>query len=313
MQVFQSLEALPPPGSAPLALVIGSFDGVHRAHQTLIGEAARRSSAIAGKLAILTFRNHPREVVAPGSKPPLLTRWDDKLELLKQFEPAMIIGLKFTPEFAATEAEDFVRNVIARQLSARQVACGPGFHFGRGRAGNAALLRELGPQLGYDFHEQQPVMHAGEKISSTRIRAALAAGQPELAEAMLGRPHFNHGVVVRGDQLGRTIGFPTANLQIEEEMLVPADGVYAVLAQLPSGETLPAMMNIGWRPTVGGKDHRKEVHILDFEGQLEGQPLRVSYVERLRGEKKFNGLEELKAQLAEDRQQTESCLRSLMK
>lgn len=309
-KVFESLEEVRLPDNVPVVLTIGTFDGVHMAHQALIAEALERAAALGGIAAVLTFRNHPRDIVAPELAPALLTAWPEKRRLILGYGAHMLTGLLFDLNLAQTPAEEFVRQVIHDRFHARVVLSGPNFHFGHRAEGNPALLALLGDELGFEFHCRLPMMYGGEKISSTRIRGALVRGDVAEAAALLTRPHFNEGPVVSGDRLGRTIGFPTANLAIPKAFLVPADGVYAVRATLPHGETFGGMMNIGWRPTVGGRDRRYEVHLLDFPGgELQGQRIRVHYVARLRDEQKFSGLEALKAQLALDRESAAKALR----
>jgi riboflavin kinase/FMN adenylyltransferase len=300
--VFESLDEVRLPEAKPLVLTVGTFDGVHLAHQALMREAVERARAMDGIAAVLTFQNHPREVVTPQKFPPLLTSWPRKKELILAQGVDLLTGLLFDEKFSETPAEDFVEHVVVEKLRARVVICGPAFHFGHKARGNADLLGRLGKKFGFEFHCREPIMHDGVKVSSTRIRQAVAEGDVAFAAGLLTRPHMNEGRVVIGDRLGRRIGFPTANLEIDPRYLLPANGVYAVRASLENGDSFPAMMNIGWRPTVGGVDHRKEVHLIGFDGELEDQQLRVEYHQRLRDEKKFDGLEGLTAQLARDRQ-----------
>jgi riboflavin kinase/FMN adenylyltransferase len=301
-RVIERLEDVALAGGPPVVLTIGTFDGVHRAHRELFREAVERARQLGGISAALTFRNHPRAVVAPDNCPPLLTTWEVKRDLILAQGVDVLVGLEFDAALAGTPAEAFVRETIAGRFAAAVVMSGPAFHFGHRGAGNPALLERLSRELGYAYIRREPVMHDGEKVSSTRVRAALAAGNVALAGELMLRPHRNHGVVVTGDQLGRRIGFPTANLRMERAELVPANGVYAVRAWLDHGVTWPAMMNIGWRPTVNGRDLRHEVHLIGFDGELTGKRLAVDYVDRLRDEKKFAGVEELTAQLTRDRE-----------
>lgn len=301
-RIYESLEGLDLREGSPVVLTIGTFDGVHRAHQEIFREAVQRANALGGRAAVLTFRNHPRAIVDPEHTPPLLTDWDMKRNLIAEFGVDVIVGLDFKPDFARIRAEDFVRRIVAGQFAAKVVMSGPGFHFGHMAKGGPDLLRAMSGELGYTYHKREPVLYEGEKVSSTRIRKALAGGDVALAKALLDRPHKSRGRVVDGNKLGRTIGFPTANIRVDPRILVPGDGVYAVEADLPGGVSWPGMMNIGWRPTVGGDEHRLEVHLIDFQGDLMGEEISVRYIDRLRGEEKFDGLDQLKAQLAKDRQ-----------
>lgn len=307
-RVYTSLEEVHLPPGRPIVLTIGTFDGVHLAHQALFAEAAAQAAELGGDAAALTFRNHPRAIVSPENAPPLLTPWPRKRALLLAQPLQHIVALEFNPTFAQTAAEEFVQRVIAGIFRARVVISGPAFHFGHGGRGNAELLSAMSATHGFLYRRREPVMHGGEKVSSTRIRRCLSEGRVSEAAELLTRPHRNSGTVVRGDGIGNTIGFPTANLEMEKEEFVPADGVYAVEVLLPDSRRQPGMMNIGTRPTVGGIQHRKEVHLIGFEGELNGARLEVLYRQRLRDEKRFSGLEELKAQLARDREAALSAL-----
>lgn len=300
-QLFESLSAIQIPPNVPIILTIGTFDGVHRGHLALLREATRRAQELNGLAAVLTFQNHPRSVLEPESAPLLLTSWQRKKELILAHQPDILTGLRFDSELARVEASEFVRDVIHGQFRARVVISGPGFHFGHNRRGGPELLEKLGKELGFEYCCHEYIMHRGEPVSSTRIRRALAEGDILLAEAMMTRPHRFQGTVVAGDKIGRTLGFPTANLETGPEIMVPANGVYVARVTLPGGDEWGAMMNIGWRPTVGGSSHRVEVHLLGFEGDLSGRTLEVEMVERLRDEKKFSGIEELREQLDRDR------------
>lgn len=307
-RVFENISDVDLRGGPPVAMTIGTFDGVHMAHQELMRLALEKAREIGGIAVSLTFRNHPRAIVSPDNVPPLLTVWERKRRLILERGIDILVGHLFSAEFARTPAPDFIRDVIAGRFAARIVISGPGFHFGHMGQGNSELLRAMSGELGYTYIRRDPVMYDGEKVSSTRIRGALAEGDVALAAKLLTRPHTNDGSVGSGDRLGRTIGFPTANLDIDPRTLVPADGVYAVRVHLEDGAVWPGMMNIGWRPTVGGKSHRKEVHLIGFSGELEGTSLSVEYIQRLRGEKKFDGLDGLKAQLAQDKDHAEEVL-----
>lgn len=300
--IHERLEEVNLAGGPPVVVTIGTFDGVHRAHQELFREAVDRARSMDGIAAVLTFRNHPRAVVSPESCPPLLTDWGTKEALIVAEGIDVLVGLTFNAEFSRTPAEDFVRDVIAGRFAAKVVMSGPAFHFGHKGAGNADLLARMSGNLGYTYIRREPLMHGGEKVSSTRIRAALGSGDVALAALLLGRPHRNAGVVIAGDGLGRKIGFPTANMAPEAGVLVPSGGVYAVRVLLQGGDMRPGMMNIGVRPTVNGRELRHEVHLIDFEGELSGRRLVVDYVERLRDEQRFDGVEQLREQLGRDRE-----------
>ncbi len=287
--------------NVPVALTIGTFDGVHLAHHALIATARSRAAEIGGKSAVLTFQNHPREVVHPEHAPKLLTTWPVKRELIINEGVDILVGIPFDEELSHIEAREFVLRTIAERFHARVVISGPDFHFGRGGEGNKTTLNSMSTELGFQYECQEPILKDGTKLSSTRIRGLLNDGNVKEAAALLGRRHLSDGTVVTGDQIGRTIGFPTANLRISERQLLPSDGVYVVEAQLENNTLCAGMMNIGWRPTVEGKDHRIEVHLLDFEGELEGQVVRVHFIDRIRDEQRFDGIDALRNQLELDR------------
>jgi riboflavin kinase/FMN adenylyltransferase len=276
-------------------VVIGNFDGVHRGHQAVVKQARAIADAAGERVVVLTFDPHPREVLGgPSARRPKLTTLERRVELLRANGADEVVVEPFTLEFAALTPEQFAKDLLAGRLGARAVVVGQNFRFGAKRAGDLAKLRELGAQLGFTAAIAEVAGDARGAFSSTRVRAAIAAGDLAEAASVLGRPHSISGVVEKGDQLGRTIGFATANLGGVVEML-PPHGVYAIFA----GDR-PAVMNIGVRPTVGGTALRIEAHLIDFEGDLYGANLRTDLVARLRGEQKFAGLDALKAQIAKD-------------
>jgi riboflavin kinase/FMN adenylyltransferase len=289
-------------------VAVGTFDGVHLGHQALLGGLADEAHRARGLAVAFTFQNHPRSVVAPASCPPLLTPWPRKRDLLAALPLDYAVALRFDERTAAIEAADFVRDVLVGRCRATHIHSGRNFHFGRGGRGNPDLLARLGPALGYAYERLEPLALGGERISSTRIRGCLAAGAVAVARALLGRPHDVTGRVVAGDAIGRTIGFPTANLAVAPGQLLPADGVYAVRVSGAGLGGVPGMLNLGHRPTVGGREHRCEVHLIGFEGELVGSELTVAFHDRLRDEQRFAGLEELTRQLARDREAARAAL-----
>jgi riboflavin kinase/FMN adenylyltransferase len=284
------------------AVTVGNFDGVHRAHQVLV-EAAREKAARRGGTAVaLTFDPHPARVVDPARAPRALMTMEQKAEVMAALGVDVLAVLPFGAERAAQGAEDFARAVLSEQLGARAVVVGTSFRFGRGRGGDAALLSREGAALGFEVVAVPPVAHGGAPISSTRIRQALAAGRVEEANALLGRVFFVDGRVVRGEGRGRRLGFPTANLDVVNEML-PARGVYAAWCRLldPSaGDRWPAVVNLGRRPTFGGGDTTVEAHLLDQDRNLYGERLRVEFAARLRDEQPFPGPQALIEQIGRD-------------
>lgn len=282
----------------PLHLALGVFDGVHLGHRAVLGaavEAARREGGMAG---LLTFHPHPIRVIAPGKAPAMmLTTLTQKIDLVGRLGIEFFVALNFDAEMAAMEAADFLGRLCRAEL--RTIAVGEDWRFGRGRAGDVGFLREQSAKHGYRLIAVPPVMAEGDRISSTRIRQAIRDGNLEAAKRMLGRPHSVRGEVLKGAQLGHKLGFPTANLSVAE-LQVPPDGVWAVRARIDHGDWMPAVANLGMRPTVGGERHLLEVHVLDFSKELYGREMEVEFVCRLRDERKFSGLDELKEAIGRD-------------
>lgn len=291
--------------SAPAVVTPGNHDGVHLGHRALVREARRLADLARPALRVvaMTFDPHPLHFVTPERAPPLLTTPARRAELLRAAGADHVEIVRFDEAFCALEPTAFVHDVLVKRLSARAVVVGEDFRFGAQRAGDVNLLIKLGEPYGLQVVTLAPVRLDGQLVSSSQVRAALAAGDVELAARMLTRVHDVERRVVRGDQRGRTIGFPTANLELVG-MMPPADGVYAVAVRILDAEGLPDAMlwgvaNLGVRPTVRA-GRSMEVHILDFDGDLYERRLRVGFVSRLRGEQKFSGLDALKAQIAKD-------------
>jgi riboflavin kinase/FMN adenylyltransferase len=287
-------------GGPGRVVVIGNFDGVHRGHQALLAEAREGATAAGLEPCVLTFQPHPA-VVLGRTPPPLLTTLERRAELLGRAGAAAVLVRRFDEAFARWSPEHFARELLAEALRAAVVVVGANFRFGNQRAGDLALLRDFGDRLGFAVRTATLRGDAEGPFSSTRVRAALAAGDVEAAALVLGRPHSITGRVVRGDQRGRKLGFPTANVGDVPE-LVPAHGVYAVHVDVESGPVrLPGVMNVGVRPTLGGAlAPTREVHVLDWSGDLYGAHLRVHFVSRIREERRFDGLAALRAQIRLD-------------
>jgi riboflavin kinase/FMN adenylyltransferase len=296
------LDALAPCGWPEPAVTVGNFDGVHLGHQSLAAETVRQARARGGTAVALTFDPHPSRVLSPDRAPSTLMTLDQRAEALAAIGIDRLAVLPFTFELSRESAADFARKVLRDAMGARVVVVGQGFRFGRGREGDLAGLARLGESLGFEVVGTAPVIHEGAPISSTRIREALARGAVSPARAMLGRRFFVDGTVGRGAGRGRKIGLPTANLAVLNETL-PARGVYAAWCREPAGggaTRLPAVVNIGHRPTFGGGALSVEAHLLDFEGDLYGRVLRVEFQERLREERTFDGPEALLRQVRDD-------------
>ena len=281
------------PAPVQSAVIIGNLDGVHRGHQAVLRQARAIAEARGLLTLVLTFDPHPSEVLR-GSAPPRLATLERRIELLRRHGADEVIVEPFTKEFAALTPERFAQELLVDRLGAKAVVVGENFRFGAKRAGDLAALRSFGAKYGFEVAAAEVAGDERGPFSSTRVRDAIAGGDLDEAARLLGRRHSISGIVEGGDRRGRTIGFPTANLGGVREVL-PPDGVYAVFA-----DERPGVMNLGVRPTVDGKSRRIEVHLFDFDGDLYGRPMRVHLVRRIRDEKKFAGLDELKAQIAAD-------------
>lgn len=287
-------------GGRNVCLAIGFFDGVHLGHQQIIRQTigdARQHEAIA---LVLTFDCHPNTVVAPERVPPLIYPLSQKVRVIGGLGADSLLLIHFDKTFSQQSGETFVRNLACDLGRLRSLCVGANFAFGAQRSGNVALLKRLGEELRFNVHGLAAVSLGGKAVSSTRIREAIAAGQLDRAGQMLGRAYSLTGAVARGDGLGRQLGFPTANLDASG-LVLPPNGVYATHAEA-GGAIYRAVLNIGRRPTVGEATQqlRVEAHLLGFTGDLYGQELTLTFVKKLREEKKFASLEELRAQIARD-------------
>src|SRR5918992_3133841 len=270
----------------PTALTLGVFDGLHLGHQLIMRTVVERARALGAVPTAITFDPHPRAVLHPESAPPLLQTFDQKIEALGVLGVEQAIVVRFTPEFARVRAEEFLRDVVHERLQAREVYLGRGFAFGRGREGNIELLRRVSGELGFFADEVPEVRLRGQRISSSRIRELLAAGAVNLARRMLGRPYGVEGRVVRGHERGRTLGFPTANLH-PQNRVIPRRGVY-VTATLIEGSWRRSVTNVGVRPTFEREAEPSiETFVMDWDGDLYGDVVRVRFLHRLRDERKF--------------------------
>ncbi len=283
-------------------VTIGAYDGVHRGHRAILAHVRAMANEAGDASAVVTFDRHPATVVRPGSAPKLLTDLEQKLELLAEAGVDTCVVIHFDERRARQSADDFVQEVLVDCLGARAVVVGHDFHFGRGRGGDVALLRRRGAELGFEVGDLPLVAEGSEAISSTRIRALLAAGEVEAAARLLGRPHEVRGTVRRGDARGRQLGYPTANVTVPTAILLPADGIYAGWYQRPGGDVYAAAISLGRRPTFYPHAGAPvlEAHLLDFDGQLYGEAARVRFVARLRGEERFDSGDELVAQMSRD-------------
>lgn len=283
----------------PTVLTLGVFDGLHLGHQAIMQTVVSRALAVNAVPTAITFDPHPRSVINPENAPPLLQTLDQRLNALEFFGIEQTVIVRFDQDFAAQDAELFLREIIYERLQAREVYLGKGFAFGKNRGGNIELLRRMSEELGFFADEVPEVCLRGARISSSKIRELLALGKVNLARRMLGRPYGVEGVIIRGEQRGRTIGFPTANLK-PQNRVIPKYGVYAT-ANLIGGRWRRSITNVGVRPTFeGDREPSIESYIFDFDGNLYGDVLRVRFLHRIRDERKFGGIEELKIQIAKD-------------
>jgi riboflavin kinase/FMN adenylyltransferase len=271
------------PSPPAAACTIGVFDGVHRGHRRLLAAAVAAAAEIGGIAVAVTFEPHPRAVLDPANVPPELTTLDEKRERLIAAGIDRVVVVNFTREVSQWTAQEFCERLLDR-FDLRRLVVGPGFALGRDRQGDVAYLRDFGKEHGFTVETVDAVTEEGEPISSTRIRSALVSGDVELAARLLGHPYFLDGTVEHGNQVGLRLGFPTANLGVEPGKCLPELGIYATWIRARGG-WLPAASSIGYRPTFGGDRLTLEAHLLDFDGDLYGERVRLAFVRRLREER----------------------------
>jgi riboflavin kinase/FMN adenylyltransferase len=305
MRIVRGLPSAPP-DRHPSAVALGVFDGVHLGHRAILGAAVAHARAEAAPAVACTFEPHPLEVLQPDRAPQPIATLEERLELIAECGIDAAVVLDFTPTLAIMEPEAFVKDVLVDRLVARHVVVGFNHRFGRGARGDADLLRDLGRGLGFAVDVIAPLSVDGAPVSSTAIRAALGRGDLDAAARMLGRPYTLPGKVVPGAGRGRTLGFPTANVAPDRPVLV-VPGVYACRAEF-AGRSERAVVNVGVRPTFGEDTLAVEAHLLDFAGDLYGQTVRLVFVARVREERRFPGVEALRAQIARDVQTARSRL-----
>src|SRR5436190_12854766 len=283
----------------PTVLTLGVFDGLHLGHQLIMETLAERAREAGAVPTVITFDPHPRAVLHPESAPPLLQTFDQKIEAFGVLGIEQTIIVRFTQEFASIRAADFLRAVVKERLQAKEVYLGKGFAFGHNREGNIELLKKLGSELGFVAGEVPEVRLRGRRVSSSKIRELLASGNVNLARRMLGRPYGVEGRVERGDERGHQLGFPTANLH-PQNRVIPKNGVY-VTGTLIDGQWRRSVTNIGLRPTFGqATEPSVETYVMNWDGDLYGDVIRVRFLYRLRDERKFGSIEELKSQIGRD-------------
>ncbi|MCU1371065.1 MAG: Riboflavin biosynthesis protein [Ilumatobacteraceae bacterium] len=312
MQIIEGVGPCAEP-QPPSVVTIGAYDGVHLGHRAVIDQVKALAGAQGLQTVVVTFDKHPAMVVRPDSAPKLLCDLDQKLELLAEAGVDATYVVRFDEERAKETAEEFVHEVLVGCLSTRAVVVGEDFHFGHKRGGDVALLRDKGVSFGFTVEGLALVSDeaGGAVISSTAVRSLLAGGDVRGAAAMLGRPHQVRGTVEHGDKRGRELGFPTANLQIPPEIQLPLDGIYAGWFERADGSVHATAMSLGHRPTFYERPQGApllECNLLDFSDDLYGEAVRVRFVERLRGEVRFDGIDPLIAQMQADVEQTRALL-----
>jgi riboflavin kinase / FMN adenylyltransferase len=283
----------------PTVLTLGVFDGLHLGHQLIMRTVVERARAVGAVPTVITFDPHPRAVLHPESAPPLLQTFDQKVEAFGVLGIEQTIVVRFTPEFSNIRAAEFLRDVVKERLHAHEVYLGKGFAFGHQREGNIDLLSRVGGELGFVAGEVPEVSFRGRRVSSSKIRELLARGQVNLARRMLGRPYGVEGPVEHGAERGHKLGFPTANLH-PRNRVIPRNGVY-VTGTLIAGQWRRSVTNIGLRPTFGETlEPSVETFVMNWSGDLYGDVVRVRFLYRLRDERKFDSIEQLKLQIERD-------------
>lgn len=300
MQLVRGLHNVHPAPAGCVA-TIGNFDGVHRGHQEILQRLRQRGQALGLPSCVIIFEPQPMEYFRPDQAPVRLTRLRDKLELFAEAGVDQVLCIAFNKRFQQLSAEDFVRCVLVQALNVKHLQVGDDFRFGAGRSGDYAFLQQAGERLGFSVEPTQTVVLEQQRISSTLIRERLATGDFADAQRLLGRPYSINGRVLHGQKLGRQLGVPTANIQLKRRH-APLRGVYLVSARLADGRVLPGVANIGMRPTVEQQNEiaHLEVHLLDFDEDLYGQRLVVTFHQKLRDEEKFNSLDELRLAIEKD-------------
>jgi riboflavin kinase/FMN adenylyltransferase len=307
MKIYEGLAEFLPVKNA--VVTSGTFDGVHLGHQKILNRLREIATELSGETVLITYWPHPRLVLYPNEhKLRLLSTFEEKSKLLHQFGIDHLISIPFTKEFSQMSSEEFIRKVLVEKLQTKKLVIGYDHRFGKNREGSFEYLKANSLEFGFDLEEisRQDVEEIG--VSSTKIRQALESGDVKTAASYLGRPYELNGLVIKGQQIGRSIGFPTANIHIPNDYkLIPKDGVYAVKVQV-EGTFFKGMLNIGNRPTVDGSKKTVEANLFSFEGDLYNKQVTVHFYEFLRDERKFENLDALKNQLLKDQQTAKSVL-----
>ncbi|MCK3658418.1 bifunctional riboflavin kinase/FMN adenylyltransferase [Pasteurellaceae bacterium Pebbles2] len=300
MQLIRGIDAIPNDFPA-CALTVGNFDGVHLGHQAILHHLKQKAQALNLPTAVMIFEPQPREYFMGENAPARLMRLRDKLHYLRQANIDYVICIKFDRTFAEISAQDFIAELLVKKLHVAFLSLGDDFHFGKHRQGNFAMLTQAAQHFDFEVENNRSFCHQQQRVSSTAIRHALAQDRLDDAQALLGRPYRIWGKVVHGQKLGRTIGFPTANIRLQRQVN-PVKGVYAVRVELNCGAIFNGIANIGQRPTVSGAKQLLEVHLFDFNQNLYGKNIQVEFCHKLRDEIKFPSLDALKVQIQQDEQ-----------
>lgn len=311
MRIYHSLDDFSPVRNA--VVTSGTFDGVHVGHQKILSRLTEVAKKNSGETVVITFWPHPRLVLYPNDTDlKLLNTFEEKAELIKAQGIQHLLRIPFTKEFSQQSSEEFITNILVDKIGTKKLVIGYDHHYGKNREGSFEQLKINGPKYGFDVEEisRQDVDHI--VVSSTKIRRALETADLETATHLLGRPYGITGRVVKGDKIGRLMGFPTANIEIDSQhKLVPADGIYAVTVQ-HEHTVYGGMLYIGYRPTIDGGKKSIEVNIFNFDRDIYGESLSIKFHQLIRGDSKFNDLEELKEQLKKDKDQALSILKSIL-
>jgi len=292
-------------------VTIGNFDGVHRGHAEIFAHLKQKSMARGLPSVVVTFEPHPLKVLAPESAPAMITTFEQKAELIEKFGIDYLVVVPFTKEFSRMTASDFVLKILCNSLGMRHIIIGHDYAFGRGREGNFDTLAHLGALNGFTLEDLPPIGDGGVVFSSSLVRSAVAEGDMAAASRILGRYYQISGTVVHGREIGQALGFPTANIATDNE-LIPSDGVYAVMAEV-DGQLVKGACNIGTNPTFGGKTRTIEVFLLDFSGQIYDHGIMVHFVQKIRPEMKFPDAAALKSAIGKDVERTRVILESINK
>jgi len=304
MELIRGLQNLRPTHHGCVA-TIGNFDGVHLGHQAVIGQLAEKGQELGLPTLVMLFEPQPLEYFKGNAAPARLTRFREKLRALARYAVDRVLCIRFNRSFAEMEAERFISEVLVAALGIRYLVVGDDFKFGRQRLGDFDLLKQAGEKYGFEVANLHSFKIGGERVSSTRIRKALAEGQVADAEKLLGRPYRMCGRVAHGDKIGRTLGFPTANIHLHRKVS-PVQGIYAVEVFGLKGEPLQGVASVGTRPTVGGTTTLLEIFIFDFADEIYGQYLNIDFLHKIRDEERFDSLDELKAWILNDIEKTKA-------